>query len=461
MSHHTIYCRLGGGDVRPGGLSTAGTVLSDIDFIDAFGDLKFGMAPTLFQIDQMGLRPTEVAMDLMVLATALTAADTRISRSANSQDKWTREIDIFLPVSDVGLWERQQDQLSRMLRFLTGDRWRIFFRERPSEHATLTWPSEHLWSVSPSSVCLFSGGLDSFIGAVDLLSRGEQPLLVSHRWDTVTSSRQADCIARLSARFPGYVAGNHLSARIGFDHATVTSSSVEDTLRGRSFLFFAIASMAASAIGEDVTIYVPENGLISLNVPLDPLRLGALSTRTTHPYYMARFNELLQGLGIRARLHNPYRHLTKGQMVERCLDQEFLREHAAKTMSCSGPMKYRYHRDESMRKIQHCGHCVPCLIRRASLLYGFGEGGDDTPYTVDDIRARVLDSAKAEGEHIRAFQLALARLATDPSRARRDIHVPGPLLDHPDDLVAYEAVYVDGMREVARLLEGVQAKALS
>lgn len=461
MSHHTIYCRLGNGDARPAGLFTAGTILSDVDFVDAFGDLKFGLTPMLFQIDQMGLRPTEVAMDLMVLATALTAADTRISRSANSQDKWTREIDIFIPVSDVALWERQQDLLSGMLRFLTGDRWRIFFRKRPSEHATLTWPSEHLWSVSSTSVCLFSGGLDSFIGAVDLLSRGEQPLFVSHRWDTVTSSRQADCIARLLARFRGYVAGNHLSARIGFGHTTVTSSSVEDTLRGRSFLFFALASMAASAIGEDVMIYVPENGLISLNVPLDPLRLGALSTRTTHPYYMARFNELLQGVGIRARLHNPYQHLTKGQMVERCLDQEFLREHASKTMSCSGPMKYRFHRDESMRKIQHCGHCVPCLIRRASLLYGFGDGGDHTPYTVNDIRARVLDSAKAEGEHIRAFQLALARLAADPSRARRDIHIPGPLFDHLNDLGAYEAVYAGGMREVARLLEGVRARALS
>jgi 7-cyano-7-deazaguanine synthase in queuosine biosynthesis len=257
------------------------------------------------------------------------------------------------------------------------------------------------------------------------------------------------------------VAGHHLSAKVGFNHSTVTSSSPEDTLRGRSFLFFALAALATSAIGNNVTIYVPENGLISLNVPLDPLRLGALSTRTTHPYYMARFNELLQGLGIGARLHNPYRHLTKGQMVERCLDQEFLREHAAQTMSCSGPMKYRFHRDESMRKIQHCGHCVPCLIRRASLLHGFGDDGDDTPYTVDGLRARVLDSAKAEGEHIRAFQLALTRLAADPGRARRDIHIPGPLSDHPDDFAAYQAVYVDGMREVGRLLEGVQARALT
>jgi hypothetical protein len=31
-------------------------------------------------------------------------------------------------------------------------------------------------------------------------------------------------------------------------------------------------------------LHVPENGLIVINVPLDPLRLGAFSTRTTHPF---------------------------------------------------------------------------------------------------------------------------------------------------------------------------------
>lgn len=461
MNHHTIYCRLGEADLVPAGPFRHGTILSDIDFINEAGALNFGLGPTLAQLDQMGLTPSEVAMDLVVLATALTAADTRINRHANSQDLWTREIDVFVPVSDAALWERHQHLIGRMLRFLTGDHWRIFFRDHPSSHAVLTQPSEQLVAVSPTSVCLFSGGLDSFIGAVDLLCDGEEPLLVSHRWDTLTSSRQAACFASLSARFPGYVAGNHLRAKVGFDHATLTDSTIEDTLRGRSFLFFALATLAASSLGDDVTIYVPENGLISLNVPLDPLRLGALSTRTTHPYYMARFNELLQGLGIGAHLYNPYRHMTKGQMVERCRDQAFLRRYAAETMSCSGPAKYRYHPDVSMRKIQHCGHCVPCLIRRASLLHGFGEDADETHYTVDDLTSRVLDSSKAEGEHVRAFQLALARLASDPERARRDIHVPGPLSDYPDDLDAYEAVYVDGMNEVGHLLNGVQARALS
>lgn len=461
MSHHTIYCRLGGRAVSKQSLPRPDTVLSDIDFIDNFDNLGFGLGRALTQLDQMGLTPSEVAIDLALLATALTAADTRINRSIHSQDRWTREIDVFVPVSNPELWERQQDLLGRMLRFLTGDHLRIFFGARPAKHAVLARPSQHLRTAGATTVCLFSGGLDSFIGAVDLLCYGERPLFVSHQWDTLTTSRQAECMTKLSARFPGRLEGNHLRAKVGFDHETVALSSAEDTLRGRSFLFFSLATLAASAIGDDVTVHVPENGLISLNVPLDPLRLGALSTRTTHPFYMARFDELLQSLGIGARLHNTYRHMTKGQMVERCADREFLRRNAAQTMSCSGPAKYRFHPVEAMRKIQHCGHCVPCLIRRASLLQGFGRGCDETPYTIGDLRARVLDAGKPEGEHTRAFKLALARLAADPGRTRRDIHMPGPLSDHPDDLAAYEAVYVQGMHEVGRLLEGVEARPLT
>jgi hypothetical protein len=114
-----------------------------------------------------------------------------------------------------------------------------------------------------------------------------------------------------------------------------------------------------------------------------------------------------------------------------------------------------------MRKQQHCGHCVPCLIRRAAIRQGFGIDGDETPYTFNDLEGRILDSGKAEGEHIRAYKLALARLEHNPARARRDIHIPGPLFDHGDELDAYVAVYVDGMHEVGRLLANVETRPLA
>jgi hypothetical protein len=220
---------------------------------------------------------------------------------------------------------------------------------------------------------------------------------VSHYWDGITSKHQTDCARMLRRRFPA-AALNQIRARVGFPNNIVAASPAENTLRGRSFLFFALAALAANAIGGDVVIHVPENGLISLNVPLDPLRLGALSTRTTHPFYMARVDELFRALGFTIRLHNTYRHQTKGQMVRGCRDRVFLEQEANATMSCSAPAKNRFAPDVTMRHPKHCGHCVPCLIRRAAMMEGFG--ADDTPYQIRDLKARRLNTNKAEGRDI-------------------------------------------------------------
>jgi len=183
-----------------------------------------------------------------------------------------------------------------------------------------------------------------------------------------------------------------------------------------------------------------------LNVPMDPLRLGALSTRTTHPFYMARWNELLTTLDIRGRLVNPYWDKTKGEMVAACSDTSILKGIVSQSLSCSSPTKGRW----DGRPQGHCGYCLPCLIRRASLL-----GDDPTSYGLKDLRKSTLDTTHAEGQQVRSFQLAARRVAKRPELAGILIHKPGPLKDYPDRLDAYADVYRRGLAEVDRLLAGV------
>lgn len=458
MSHHTIIARLGANDVQQPRLSRLDTHTTHINFLKENGDLDFGLGQALQGLTGFGLTPSETTVDLALLAATVTAADTRISRNLNAQDLWTREIALHIPVAAPELWNSQIVLLSKLLNFLTGDRWSLQFHERPEIDGGLVRASSQPRTINPTSICLFSGGLDSFIGAIDLLSQGFTPLFISHYWDTITCKYQRECSNLLSEYFEQPF--DHISARVGFSRKTIEGAGGEDTLRGRSFLFFALAAMAADAVGNEIVINVPENGLISLNVPLDPLRVGALSTRTTHPYYMARYNELLRNLGIDARLDNPYAFKTKGEMALQCRDLLFLRQHAANTMSCSSPQSRRYDPDPTERAPKHCGRCVPCLIRRASLFSAFGRD-DNTPYRIPDLTARVLDSSKAEGEHVRAFQLSLARLLRSPGRAKFDIHKPGPLNDYPEHITDYENVYTRGMEEVRRLLDGVRTKPLS
>lgn len=457
MSPHTIVARLGVSDTEVVVPGRPGAHVTEINFIGVYDRLDFGLRQALDQLDLLGLVPAERAIDLTLVAATVVAADTRISRETAAQDGWTREIEISVPVADPAVWAQVSSLLQTTLDFLTGDKWTLQFRARPPSRDRLAPVTENLRTAHPDCVCLFSGGLDSFIGAIDLFAAGATPLLISHYWDSITSKHQKMCAERLKAKF-ATSEFKHIRARVGFPMGTVYESPVEDTLRGRSFMFFALAALAADAIGGDVTIHVPENGWISLNVPLDPLRLGSLSTRTTHPFYMARMNELLGELGIRARLLNRYAFQTKGQMARGCADHDFLAAYAKETMSCSSPGKTRFAKDESQRQPKHCGYCVPCLIRRASLLAG--RVVDVTPYQLPDLLAHVIDTEKAEGSHIRSFQLAISRLQQKPERARFDIHRPGPLSDHPGDLQAYTDVYVAGLEEVARLLDGVRAEPL-
>src|SRR3546814_8367688 len=105
-------------------------------------------------------------------------------------------------------------------------------------------------------------------------------------WDSETAKAQAYILDRLENRF-GKEAFKSLRVRLGFDKYHLTTGETENTQRGRSFLFYSLATLAASALDGRTTVDIPENGLIAPNVPLDPLRFGELSTRTAHPHFIA------------------------------------------------------------------------------------------------------------------------------------------------------------------------------
>jgi hypothetical protein len=414
-------------------------------FVTGSRRLGVGIGDTLDELAAHDIYPSEIGIDLLVVATAIYCADTRISRTAQSQDNWTREIELHIPVSDANEWGAAGPVLESALQFLTGDRWRFSFRPRPNGFEQLI-RSRARRQPSLDDISLFSGGLDSFIGAIDLLHQGRDPLLVSHSWIANASNHQKLCVGALRRNFSRAFV-RHIRSRIGFPTNFIQGGGKEDTERSRSFMFFSLAACAASASNAQKVITVPENGLITLNVPLDPLRIGSLSTRTTHPFFVARYSELLGQLGLSAILMNQYRHKTKGEMVRECLDQQFLKTNLANTISCSSPNKGRW----LGQSPGHCGYCVPCIIRRASL-----QGlTDPTRYSLADLRARPLNSQKAEGEQIRSFQLAIRKLDGNPARAAVLIHQPGPLSDAVNEVDAFAGVYLRGMKEVQRLLVGV------
>jgi hypothetical protein len=166
--------------------------------------LDHGIGGALTSLKKIGLFPSELGVDLAVLAAHVHAADTRISRAEQSQDSWTREIRLIVPVSDPARWNVAAPTLKKMLDFLTGDRWVIGFRARPIRFtAIVDVAAENLLEPTFDSLSLFSGGLDSLIGAIDLLEDGAAPLLVSHFGEGATSDAQGKLFTGLKGHYAG------------------------------------------------------------------------------------------------------------------------------------------------------------------------------------------------------------------------------------------------------------------
>jgi len=452
MRRHVIIGRCGLDDRNPFPLGE-GEVETRLDLVVGERTLDHGIGRALTDAARLGVYPSEMGVDILVLAAHVHAADTRISRGSESQDGWTREIRLIVPVSDPERWASVSPAFVRMLNFLTGDQWALAFRPRPLGFARFApVRPARLFGPPFDDLALFSGGLDSLIGAIDALEGGRTPLLISHAGEGATSDAQSSIFSGLQTHYRGR-AFNRLRLWMAFPDGLVRDSAVENTTRGRSFLFFALGVFAGSGLDTPFTLKVPENGLIAVNVPLDPLRLGALSTRTTHPFYIARWNDVLQGLGLDGRIENPYWDKTKGEMVVACANGTLLRRLVPLSLSCASPAKGRW----KGLGTQHCGYCLPCIIRRAALVAGLCPDPDPTVYTVDDLTARVLDTRQSEGVQIRSFQLAIERLRRRPGLAPILIHKPGPLYDEsPARQAALAAVYHRGLEEVGALLVGVR-----
>lgn len=323
-----------------------------------------------------------LAQDLLTIASCVYAADESVKR-IDQEDKWFREIAIEIPVRNLANWNGVAGRLSRCLSFLTGDQWEVSFRAgtdsliRPKVRKRRV----RLAPLRGNAVCLFSGGLDSLIGAIDWLTANkDEPLLLVGHYDQGVSGPGKDqrdlaklCVNRYGTRF-----------RLVQTQVGAVGDRGETSFRSRSFLFLALAAYSAELLGAGTPILIPENGPIALNFPLLPARRGSCSTRTVHPFFIGELNAILSDVGINNPISNPYEFKTKGEMVAECLDQSFLDSTYAVSRSCAKANRRQWWTDRSAKG---CGVCVPCLFRRASL---HATGRDDEAYgiRVEDFACR-------------------------------------------------------------------------
>ena len=291
------------------------------------------------------IAPTVEALDFTIIAMAVVAADKAVLRK-KSADGWTRKIELCIYLHDAPKWRQEKRKLEEMLRFLSGDFWVLNINALPESLV----PQKKYDLRQQDCICLLSGGMDSLVGAIDLHEEGRNPLFVSQ---TVRGDAEHQ---------------REYAMQFGINNLCQWSNNIkkkgesEISTRARSMVFFAFALLASCGIDCNTQgrkeLFVPENGYISLNMPLDPLRTGSLSTKTTHPVYMKAMQEIWNDVGINIDFVLPYKYKTKGEVLMDCKNQDLMKKLIFGSTSCG---KYQ-------RKLQHCGVCVPCLVRRAAFL---------------------------------------------------------------------------------------------
>ena len=388
------------------------------------------------EISRLGSPVPQVALDFLTLCLGVVAADTFVRRE-DAADGWSREFELDVALGAPEPWLPLVSTLEHALAFLSGDSWRVSLtgggqvapapHRRRGHHRVFDLQSR-------DCACLFSGGLDSTIGAIDLIANGRAPLLVS-------SAGRLDKQAQ-SAVMP------HVGApppRLALNPAPATPRGFarDVSMRTRSLGFIGLGVVAASAIAAavgapSVDLAIPENGPISLNAPLTPRRIGSLSTRTTHPFLLLSLQALLDAVGAPVRLGNPYQFATKGEMVANCQDPAALARAADSTISCG----------KLQRTAVQCGKCVPCIFRRAAL---HRAGLADSPrrgYRYPDLRQALADAGGRDD----VLALMVACSASRRIPLRRAVMLGGPL--PPDETTRDRLVDVSrrGLEEVASFL---------
>jgi 7-cyano-7-deazaguanine synthase in queuosine biosynthesis len=296
----------------------------------------------------------DAAADLLDVAAAVFRAE-RLLPSRSTANRNVR-FALRMPVRDPSAWSgRRGDSVAALLSFLGNAQWEIVFRQRSRT------TGEPNWKKGPTSdvqaVALFSGGLDSTCGVGAHLKPNDGSVLSS--FTTRQGARQREITADLGRCEP-------------VQWKLKPQAGPGRSFHYRSFLFLSLAAALATSHGTHTLVQF-ENGILASAIPPVP---SLFMTRHAHPWTLRLMENLLrETLGGDWEIANPFAWKTKAECF-RHLQQAVGIANAArlagKTETCWNlyvPHVFgiRSHSGRTKRNGQHCGVCIPCIVRRTAL----------------------------------------------------------------------------------------------
>ena len=374
MSKYDVYC---------GGLTAPAKSQENTLVLDVHGKNK-NVNLKIHDINRSMLAniPT-ILMDLLEVAAYVYCADQRVRRGGDvlvdTGSKWRRNFHFHIPVREPDKWNSPEvmANLTDTLWFLTEDDYNFTFTKAKTplsnsqDYMEFTDDVESKTFV-PDEVVLFSGGLDSFAGALDhLIGKKKKLAMVGHHSCPKVYATQKQLIASLKKK--------GLEKQMFYVPVEVTNQNVtpnEYTQRSRSFLYASLATVVAHLFKKDSITFF-ENGVVSLNIPISSDVVGARATRTTHPRVLEGFSSIYSSLlDKQFSVVNPYTWQTKADIARLCQKYE-CEVLIGDTRSCTRPRSWTLQHT-------HCGVCSQCIDRRFGIVAaGLGEHDPSDRYRVE------------------------------------------------------------------------------
>ena len=274
------------------------------------------------------------AADLLDLSLSIYAADRSSPRDFKRGNTGQRRINVRVGLRNPDRWTTPEmaASLQEFLYWLSEDEWSFRIDKRQtgrdpeeSEASLFSTPPE-----LPVSVSLFSGGLDSLAGLACQTTRDPSGsrILVSGCTHSRLRSRQRSQVQRvrsaLNERVP--TAGARVwHVAVDFGMHRPEGRREEKGQRTRALVFLALGVTAALQAGAD-TLWVHENGVGALNLPLNETQLGVDNYRGVHPRSLIMFEALVEAVLDRPiRVRNPFLFHTKAAMCRALLPAGFAR----------------------------------------------------------------------------------------------------------------------------------------
>lgn len=332
---------------------------------------------------KMAAQLPDAAIDLVEIAAYVYSADQVVTRGGKKEfeygEKWRRNFRFEIPVRCPKLWNRPEilERLAEVLGFLSDDHYEFQFSayDRPPRLNRFLFDQSDE-EADFEEVVMFSGGLDSFGGAVQEIVQGQRKVvLVSHRPVSKLYSRQRDLVRDLTGRISNkQIAPLHVAIEVNKGKEI----GREYTQRSRSFLFASLGAVIAKSLNlKRIRFY--ENGVVSLNMPISPQVIGGRATRTTHPQVIGGLSDLFSLVFEESfSVENPYLWKTKAEVLKE-IKAAGCGQMCARTSSCT-------HTLAMTTMHSHCGRCSQCVDRKLNALAaGFGDVEDPNEMYASDV----------------------------------------------------------------------------